>query len=119
MTETSSRHSGPPAFRADTLEVEGVTVLVVEGEVDMVTAPALRRAIEDAGPGPLVVDFSACEFIDSTGLHIVLDHRGRGSGLAIACAPHSAPERLFTLTLHERLPVYSSRTAALAAIRPS
>ena len=113
----AARLPRPPAFRAERLDVDGIVVIAVEGEVDMVTAPALARVLADAGTQPLVVDLCECEFVDSTGLHLMVDHRDRVPGLAIACAPQSAPERLFTLTMHDRLPVYASREDALAAVR--
>lgn len=46
-----------------------------QGEVDVRTAPVLRRAMDDAvatAAGDLVVDLSAVTFIDSSGLGVLL-----------------------------------------------
>ncbi len=52
------------------LEAQGA-VLSLAGELDMATAPALRRALDDLGaPGAtIVVDLAGLEFIDSSGLN--------------------------------------------------
>ena len=61
-----------------TLEVDRVgddDVITVGGELDMYTVPRLRQAIADvAGDGPLsiVLDFQGVEFIDSTGLGVLV-----------------------------------------------
>ena len=52
---------------------EGVQLLVLEGEVDVSTAPALQGAIEELSDEmPVVVDLSNLAFIDSSGLHVIL-----------------------------------------------
>ncbi|BBH65718.1 anti-sigma-B factor antagonist [Actinoplanes sp. OR16] len=55
--------------------VAGHTVLEVGGEVDVYTAPRLReRLIElvDAGARDVVVDLERVEFLDSTGLGVLV-----------------------------------------------
>jgi anti-sigma B factor antagonist len=51
-------------------------VVEVEGEIDMASAPRLREALFAAIEGDacsVVADFSAVNFIDSSGLHVVID----------------------------------------------
>ena len=51
------------------------TVVRPQGEIDVRTVPALRRALDDAfaaGGADLVVDLSAVTFIDSSGLGALL-----------------------------------------------
>ncbi len=63
-----------------TVEIEdgdrGVCVSA-RGELDLATAERLQRAIieaEDrAGARPLTIDYSALDFMDSTGLQVLLD----------------------------------------------
>jgi anti-anti-sigma factor len=50
-------------------------VLALHGELDLASAPLLERELLDAessSPGRIVVDLSALEFMDSTGLHVLL-----------------------------------------------
>lgn len=59
----------------------GATVVRPDGRLNMVAAPALRKQLHDlvaAGSPRLVVDLSATEFIDSSGLGALI------SGLKVA-----------------------------------
>ena len=56
------------------------SVLRVDGEVDVQTIPQLRAAIDealDAGAVELWLDFTPTGFMDSTGLHAVLETHAR------------------------------------------
>jgi anti-sigma B factor antagonist len=58
-----------------TREAEGRTVVSVAGEIDVYTAPRLREEITElvaAGTYDLVVDMSEVEFLDSTGLGVLV-----------------------------------------------
>jgi anti-sigma B factor antagonist len=57
----------------------GGLVLRVEGEVDLVTAPALATALAGATaePGDVTVDLREVSFMDSTGLRVLLEARER------------------------------------------
>ena len=51
------------------------TVLEVGGEIDVYTAPTLRArlvALVDAGATSIIVDLSRVEFLDSTGLGVLV-----------------------------------------------
>ena len=79
-------------------------ILAISGELDMATAPILERrlrAAEPDPPGELVVDLSGLEFMDSTGLHVLLAaaRRLRDSGrqLTLRPGPRSV-QRVFELT---------------------
>jgi anti-sigma B factor antagonist len=60
---------------------EGDTcVLALSGELDLTAAPRLLEEVAaccDAGARVLLLDITALEFIDSTGLRAVLDSRAR------------------------------------------
>jgi anti-anti-sigma factor len=82
------------------------------GELDIETAGRLERTLIEAEGGDaetIVLDLSGLEFIDSTGLRIVIDANARCGGAdgrlrLIAGAP--AVERLLDLVgLRERLPL--------------
>lgn len=47
--------------------------LVVSGEIDAHTAPALAAAIADTNGATIVVDLAGVEFVDSSGLRVLID----------------------------------------------
>ncbi|MDN3359825.1 STAS domain-containing protein [Actinomadura sp. DC4] len=93
----------------------GYRIVVVAGELDISTAPALRvRLVDSAGsvPGDLVVDLSAVTFIDICGLSALVwaDQRVRRLRLA---APSMRVARLLAVThLDLRFALYLTTEAA-------
>ena len=58
-----------------TNEVEGATIIAVGGEIDVYTAPKLRDKITELvadGVYDIIVDMEAVEFLDSTGLGVLV-----------------------------------------------
>jgi anti-sigma B factor antagonist len=56
-------------------EVDGRAVIAVAGEIDVYTAPQLRDAITElvgVGKYHIVIDLEAVEFLDSTGLGVLV-----------------------------------------------
>lgn len=66
-----------PKFELETREDEPRPVVVVRGEIDVKTAPALESMLDGHREGDVVVDLSAVEFIDSTGLRALTKARSR------------------------------------------
>lgn len=61
----------------EVVEHDGSLTLLVAGELDLATAPLLDEELtraEDTDAAPLVVDLERVEFIDSTGLKVLLKH---------------------------------------------
>ena len=97
----------PPPY-PDQLEIvcrndaNGVT-LTVRGEIDLASAPALERELRDAETRArrVVLDLADLAFIDSTGIHVLIDAQGRadidGHQLVLTHVPAHA-RRLFSLT---------------------
>lgn len=59
------------------VERDGSLILIVDGELDLATAPLLDEALtraETSDASPLVVDLDQVAFIDSTGLRVLLKH---------------------------------------------
>jgi anti-sigma B factor antagonist len=83
----------------------GRAVIPVTGEVDLATAPALRRLIHDALDDPavhtLVVDLDGVTFIDCAGVSTLLGGRAEASRCRKAYAvvnPRGVVKRVLTLT---------------------
>jgi anti-sigma B factor antagonist len=105
---------------------DGVDVLLVEGEIDVATAPRLIAALNDAvadAVRSVVIDLTSVGFMDSTGLALLINaHRRltrRHKGFAVVC-PAGPLRRVFELTdMVETLQVCPDReTATTAALAP-
>ena len=99
--------------------------LAVRGEVDMETAPALETALEETireSAGAIVLDLSGVEFLDSSGLQVLLRARallGREDRALVLVCPFGPVRRVFELSgVSEMFALYDSRDAALAALVP-
>ncbi len=78
--------------------------LVLEGEIDLNSAPALERELQHAErltPRRVVLDLDALAFLDSTAIHLLFDAQRRaeadGHELVLTRVPAHA-QRLFSLT---------------------
>ena len=70
----------------------GTTVIEVSGEIDVYTAPRLREALVslvDAGNYRVIVDMERVEFLDSTGLGVLVGGlkrvRAHDGGIDLVC----------------------------------
>jgi anti-sigma B factor antagonist len=55
---------------------DGATVVSVGGEVDMATAPQLCACLRELS-GPVIVDLSRVNFLDSSGMAVLVGARAR------------------------------------------
>jgi anti-anti-sigma factor len=82
---------------------DGSRRLEVVGELDLAVAEQLRAAIEAVDPGVelVVVDLARCEFLDSTGLAVILGAREQleesGRRLMVS-SPTRQVERVLAIT---------------------
>ncbi len=119
----------PTPFEVANEQIGEVRVLSVSGELDLGTAPQLEGPLEEAlatGSG-LLIDLSACEFIDSTGIALLVrawqrldgepgDGVGENGGFAL-CGLNDQVRRLLELSgLSNSLSIHPSREEALAAL---
>lgn len=103
VTHTLSA-SGPGHLAIDRQENERSVTLSLHGELDLNSAPLLEQELQDAestAPRRIVLDLAALDFLDSTGLRLLIGahHRAQTNGhaLAITHVPRHA-RRLFRLT---------------------
>ena len=116
-----------PKFDVVEEDIDDATrVLAASGEIHVSTAPVfsdkLNAAIAD-GKTRLVLDFSDVEFIDSTGLSVLLNGlrrlTRRQGALALVCT-NPTVLRLFEITrLDSTFDIVSNRQDALAKIGAS
>jgi anti-sigma B factor antagonist len=90
----------------------------------MSTAPDLERELEPALAGPgasIMLDLSDCEFIDSTGIALIVrawQQLGRGAGRLVLCSHNLQVRRLLQITgVESSIPMHEQRDAALAELR--
>ncbi len=79
----------------DVTDHDGITVLAVRGEVDVYTAPRLREKLVELvsqGKYRIVVDLENVEFLDSTGLGVLVGGlkrlRSHDGDLSLVCTQH-------------------------------
>jgi anti-sigma B factor antagonist len=128
LSRTAETHTGAPRRAAETVSVRVLAahdhdqhVLSVHGEIDLGTAPVLREALSwvlEHRTGPVVVDLSEVSFMDSTGVHVLVDTLEllslENRRLAIVCREGGQVHRVLGLLgLLDALNVYRSREEAV------
>jgi anti-anti-sigma factor len=103
----------------------GVQTISVQGELDLSTAPELEAPLEQAlesGKGSVLIDLSRCEFIDSTGIALIVRawqrlQGGENGRALVICSQNDQVRRVLEITgLELSIPVHTTRDEALAAL---
>jgi anti-sigma B factor antagonist len=110
-------------FRVETISVNGLLAVAVDGELDQGTAPELRNALAEVlggGTHGVLVDLSRCGFIDSTGLSLLVEAKRRlaedDRQFGVCCADADV-RRLLELTGIDRaITLFDTREDALASL---
>jgi anti-sigma B factor antagonist len=112
-------------FAIRKIDLRGAPGVAVEGEVDVSTAQALEHALDEAirdSEGAFVVDLSGLEFLDSSGLNVLLRARallGRDErALAVVCPPGPVRRLLDVAGVAELLFLFGSREEVEMALVP-
>ena len=99
-------------------DVDGRAVIRVGGDVDIDTAPSLRRVVReilDDGHRDLIIDVSRVDFIDSTGLGVLVgalkETQAHGGGLELICTQPKMLKLLQLTGLHEAFTVHEADIA--------
>jgi anti-sigma B factor antagonist len=112
-------------FSVDELDVDGVPVLSVRGDIDIGTAPRLCFQIDAARRRwirALVLDLTETDFCDSSGLRALAgaerELKAQRAKMAVVVPADGPVARLFDVAgAHELFRVHLTRDDALAAVR--
>lgn len=110
-----------PTIRLQVRDCGGITVVSVEGEIDMVTTPRLHSCLQDqlaSTPQRLILDLSRVSFLGSSGLAVLVecldDARGRGSDLRLVPNSRQVVRPLEATGLTTLFQTYPDMASALA-----
>jgi anti-sigma B factor antagonist len=112
-------------FSVKESQEDGVRVIAVAGDLDLATAPELCSRLDAtrAGRRPqLLVDLTAVDFCDSTGLRALLgaasEVRAHGGRFAIACPPSGEVARLLEIVgAGEWMAIHGDPETGMASLR--
>jgi anti-anti-sigma factor len=117
------------SFQVESEKLDGgIHAITVRGELDMNTAPELEKKLDEALVDPatsIMLDLSECEFIDSTGIALIvrawqqLDGDGNGGGgrLVLCCVNHQVRRLLKITGVESSISMHEQRDAALTELR--
>jgi anti-sigma B factor antagonist len=112
----------PEHFKVAVEDRDGATVLTLSGELDLAASPMLEQKLEHAlgqPPALVIVDLRQLEFIDSTGLSVLVRARQRAqeqSRRFVLAGAGAQVQRLLSLTgIAERLELAESLEQALGS----
>jgi anti-sigma B factor antagonist len=110
------------AFAVEKCEADEAVVLVVSGEVDMVTAPQLADAIDAAlatGPEALIVDLSKVQFLASAGMTVLVTAQAQvvpPTRFAVVADGPATSRPIKLMGIDSTFALYRTRDTALAGI---
>jgi anti-anti-sigma factor len=116
----------PAPFEVKSGNLEhGVRTIFIRGELDLSTAPELENPLNqalDSGEGSVLIDLSECEFIDSTGIALIVRawqrlESGENGRALVICSQNEQVRRVLEITgLELSIPVHTTRDEAIAAM---
>jgi anti-sigma B factor antagonist len=106
--------------------LEGAPCVALAGELDIAEVPRLELALDAAvaeTSGAFVVDLSDLDFLDSSGIRVLLRTRallGREDRTLVVVCPYGPIRRAIELTgVSDLFPMFPSRDAAARALAPA
>ncbi|WP_231122516.1 STAS domain-containing protein [Mycobacterium colombiense] len=115
--------SAPDSITTLVEDHDGVSVVSVSGEIDLVTAPALEQAISAVvadSPTALIIDLSAVEFLGSVGLKILAatyERLSRETGFGVVARGPATRRPIHLTGLDKTFPLYPTLDDALTGVR--
>jgi anti-sigma B factor antagonist len=122
ITDVTEEAEGSPSpedlLTVHTRTVGAAVVIAAVGEIDMMTAPLLERAIAESPQRDIVLDLTAVSFIGSTGLGLLLEanRRCHESNRALPLVVGSQRAVIRTITASGLAPVLSMRKSVSDAL---
>lgn len=98
---TSEVQETAGGFRITRRNHAGVTILRLDGELDLASSPGLSNAVQQAFEGTaqtVVLDMAGVGFIDSTGVRTLLEAQHLAGRDLVLMAPSTAVTRVLDLT---------------------
>jgi len=115
--------SAPDSITAAVADHDGIVVLSIGGEIDLVTAPALEEAIGGVlvdNPQALIIDLSAVEFLGSVGLKILAatyEKLGDSAQFGVVARGPATRRPIHLTGLDKTFPLYPTLDDALTGVR--
>jgi anti-anti-sigma factor len=116
----------PPVFEVHAAPLLGAPGVLVRGEVDIGTAAELTAALDVAvrnSAGPFVIDLCEVDFLDSSGVNVLLRARAllgqEERELVVVCPPGPARRVFEVAGIADLLTLFASRGEAAAALQPA
>ena len=113
-------------IRVSSQRRDGFAVVAVSGELDIVTSRRFDEFLAEVrrnGDDHIIIDLSAVDFMDTGSLAVIVGHwkqvTAAGGTLALAGARYRYTKTLWITGLADRLPLYESVDAAVAAASQS
>lgn len=115
--------SAPDSITATVSDHDGVVVLSIGGEIDLVTAPALEEAIGGVitdNPQAMIIDLSGVEFLGSVGLKILAatyEKLGDSAEFGVVARGPATRRPIHLTGLDKTFPLYPTLDDALTGVR--
>ena len=109
----------PENFSISTTSLAECELVVVRGDLDSATALDFVSSSEGAvsAQRPVVIDISEVGFVDSRGIHALIQAAGDGRRVSLVCPGGNVARVLSIVSIEQVMPVYESLDAALAELR--
>lgn len=101
----------------ETVVEDGCREIEVEGELDLAVADRLQQAIADCRGDQILISLESCQFIDSTGIAVILEANSGNEARVVLHSPGGQVLRVLELTgLTSNGLVFADREEALSAV---